>query len=97
MKEGETEEQFYYKVRKKGWGDPLKKDWWNLDSDVKEAIFKDLEDKFAFLIEQLGVNGTTEVVNKIITAGEINPSYENELLSLKSGVKLEVETNPRAD
>ncbi len=97
MKEGETEEQFYYKVRKKGWGDPLKKDWWNLDSDVKEAIFKDLEDKFAFLIEQLGVNGTTEVVNKIVTANEINPSYENELLSLKSGVKLEVETNPRAD
>jgi fructose/tagatose bisphosphate aldolase len=97
MKEGETEEQFYYKVRKKGWGDPLKKDWWNLNSDVKEAIFKDLEDKFAFLIEQLGVHKTTKIVNETITAPEINPSYENELLSLKSGVKIEAETNPRAD
>lgn len=96
-KEGETEEQFFYKIRKKGWGDPLKKDWWSLPKDVKEAIFQDLEDKFAFLIEQLGVNETSEIVKKIVSSPEINASYENELKALTGGITLEVDTNPRAD
>ncbi len=96
-KERETEEQFYYKVRKKGWGDPLKKEWWEIPSDVKEPIFQDLEDKFAFLIEQLGVNNSKEIVDKTVTSLEIKASYDNELKALTGGITLEVDTNPRAD
>lgn len=96
-KEGETDEQFLYKIRKKGWGDPLKKDWWMLPKDIKEQIFKDLEDKFAFLIEQLGVSNTKEVVKDNVEAPEIVASYEDELNAIKGGVKLQVETNPLAD
>jgi fructose/tagatose bisphosphate aldolase len=96
-KEGESDEQFFYKVRKKGWGDPLKYDWWNLPGDIKEEIFKDLEDKFAFLIEQLNVQGTKKTVEEIVKAPEIEPSLESELSALRGGVKLEVDTNPRAD
>ncbi|MFB3851549.1 MAG: class II fructose-bisphosphate aldolase [Acidobacteriota bacterium] len=96
-KEGETEEQFFYKIRKKGWGDPLKKEWWNLSGDVKDAIFQDLEDKFAFLIEQLGVNETSHIVREIVSSPEINASYEDELRAITGGITLEVDTNPRAD
>lgn len=96
-KEGETEEQFLYKVRKKGWGDPLKKEWWNLSQNIKEEIFKDLEDKFAFLIEQLGVANSKEIVDKVVFSPEISPSLQNELLALKEGITLEADTNPRAD
>lgn len=96
-KEGETEEQFFYKIRKKGWGEPMKKEWWFLPKEVKEAIFQDLEDKFAFLIEQLGVNDTKEIIDKLIYAPEIEPSFEDELNAIKGGIKPEIETNPRAD
>jgi fructose/tagatose bisphosphate aldolase len=47
-KEGETEEQFLYKTRKKSFG-PLKEDWWNLPRDIKQKIMDDLELKFELL------------------------------------------------
>lgn len=62
-KEGETEEQFIYKTRKKGFG-PQKKDWWTLPADVKAALMGELEAKFELLFNKLKVNGTTVMVNK---------------------------------
>ncbi len=96
-KEGESDEQFFYKVRKKGWGDPLKYDWWMTPAEIKQEIFRDLEDKFAFLIEQLGVQDSKKTVEAIVKAPEIEPSLENETAALTGGIKLEVDTNPRAD
>ncbi len=92
-KEGESDEQFFYKVRKKGWGDPLKYDWWMTPAEIKQEIFRDLEDKFAFLIEQLGVQDSKKTVEAIVKAPEIEPSLENETAALTGGIKLEVDTN----
>jgi fructose/tagatose bisphosphate aldolase len=64
-KEGQTEEQFMYSTRKKGFG-PLKKKWWNLPSSVKEPIMKELADKFALLFSKLKVVNTTEIVRKTV-------------------------------
>ncbi len=66
-KDGDTEEQFYYKARKKAIG-PFKRDFWSLPEDVRTAIATDLEKTFAFLFEQLNVNGTQEQVNQFIQA-----------------------------
>ncbi|HEY8195963.1 MAG TPA: class II fructose-bisphosphate aldolase [Gemmatimonadales bacterium] len=66
-KSGDTEEQFYYKARKKAIG-PFKRDFWSLPEDVRTAIAADLEKTFAFLFEQLNVNGTQEQVNRFIQA-----------------------------
>ncbi|HEV7367214.1 MAG TPA: class II fructose-bisphosphate aldolase [Gemmatimonadales bacterium] len=66
-KSGDTQEQFYYKARKKAIG-PFKKDLWSLPEDVRDAIAADLEKTFAFLFEQLNVNGTEEQVNRFIQA-----------------------------
>jgi fructose/tagatose bisphosphate aldolase len=75
-KEGQTEEQFIYSTRKKGFG-PLKKKWWDLPSSVKEPIMKELESKFELLFNKLKVTSTKDIVNKTIkplaVKKEINP------------------------
>ncbi|MBW1739751.1 MAG: class II fructose-bisphosphate aldolase [Deltaproteobacteria bacterium] len=59
-KEGQTEEQFIYKMRKKGLG-PFKADLWGLAEDVRGAIRTSLEEKFGFLFDQLNVGNTIEL------------------------------------
>lgn len=63
----DTDEQFYYKTRKKAIG-PFKSDLWNLPDDVRAAIAADLERTFAFLFEQLNVNGTADLVDRTVKA-----------------------------
>lgn len=64
-KEGQTEEQFIYSTRKKGFG-PLKKKWWDLPDEVKGPIMKELESKFQLLFEKLKVGGTVEIVRNTV-------------------------------
>jgi fructose-bisphosphate aldolase, class II len=66
-KSGDTAEQFYYKARKKAIG-PFKRDFWSLDEDVRSAIAADLERTFAFLFEQLNVNGTEKDIHRFVQA-----------------------------
>jgi fructose/tagatose bisphosphate aldolase len=61
----DTDEQFIYKTRKKGFG-PFKKEMWNLPPDVLKGIGKELEDKFYFLFEKLNVLNTSDVVRKFV-------------------------------
>ncbi|GER93221.1 aldolase [hot springs metagenome] len=74
-KEGQTDEQFFYSVRKKGFG-PIKKKWWDLPSDIKEPIMKELEAKFGLLFEKLKVTNTTDIVKRtvklVVVKNEIN-------------------------
>jgi hypothetical protein len=66
-KSGDTAEQFYYKARKKAIG-PFKRDFWSLPEDIRGAIAADLEWTFAFLFEQLNVNGTEDHINRFVQA-----------------------------
>jgi len=67
----DTEAQFIYKTRKKAVG-PFKKQFWSLPKEAREAIGTDLEKSFSFLLEQLGVAGTTEIVKKFVKAPEVH-------------------------
>ena len=78
-KEGQTEEQFIYKTRKKGFG-PFKKEFWNLPDTIKKPIMNALEDKFGFLYEQLHVEDTTETVAKYVTSPIVLPPVPMDLL-----------------
>lgn len=69
-KEGQTEEQFFYKTRKKGFG-PLKKKWWDLPAGVKGPIMAELEDKFSLLFSKLKVTDTVELVNRHVKPGKV--------------------------
>jgi len=65
-KEGETEEQFFYKTRKKALG-PFKKDIMGFPPEVRDAIAQEIEDRFEFLFKQLNAVNNKEVVDKYIT------------------------------
>jgi fructose-bisphosphate aldolase, class II len=62
-KEKDSDEQFYYKTRKKALG-PFKKKFWDLPSDLKSKLAKAYDEKFGFLFEQLGMKGTANYVRK---------------------------------
>lgn len=64
-KEGQTEEQFIYSTRKKGFG-PIKKRWWDLPVEVREPIMKELEERFGLLFNRLRVEGTTDIVRRTV-------------------------------
>jgi hypothetical protein len=66
-KSGDTDEQFYYRARKKAIG-PFKRECWSLPAATREAIAADLESTFGFLFDQLAVGGTAGVVQRFVRA-----------------------------
>src|SRR5437764_7297093 len=70
----QTDEQFVYTTRKKALG-PFKRQMWEMDDAHKGPIIDELEAKFEFLMEKLGVFGTKEIVAKHIraTSSELPP------------------------
>lgn len=65
-KEGETEEQFFYKTRKKALG-PFKKEIMGLSQEVRDAIAGQIEEKFDFLFKQLNAVNNKDLVDKYVT------------------------------
>ncbi len=65
-KEGETEEQFFYKTRKKALG-PFKKEIMGMPQVTRDAIAAELEVKFEFLFKQLNAINNKELVDKYVT------------------------------
>jgi fructose/tagatose bisphosphate aldolase len=64
-KAGDTDEQFFYKTRKKAIG-PFKKRFWELPADVKARLAKAYDEKFSFLFTQLAVVNTRDVVDRFV-------------------------------
>ncbi|MGH7584443.1 MAG: class II fructose-bisphosphate aldolase, partial [Gemmatimonadales bacterium] len=69
-KPGDSDEQFYYKARKKAIG-PFKRELWDLPAMVRQQICVDLENTFGFLFDQLGIGNTAEAVGDFVTAPSI--------------------------
>ena len=80
-KEGQTEEQFIYSTRKKGFG-PLKQKWWDLPPGVKEPIMKELGAKFELLFNKLKVTDTVDIVKKTIKPVVVKKEINSDLLNL---------------
>jgi fructose/tagatose bisphosphate aldolase len=64
-KEKDSDEQFFYKTRKKALG-PFKRQLWSLPADVQTRLAAAYDEKFRFLFTQLGVSGTRAAVRKTI-------------------------------
>ncbi|MGD0644009.1 MAG: class II fructose-bisphosphate aldolase [Candidatus Bathyarchaeia archaeon] len=62
-KQGETEEQFLYKTRKKALG-PFKKEIMKLPQQTRDAFAAKIENRFDFLFKQLNVINKRALVNK---------------------------------
>jgi len=61
----DSDEQFFYKTRKKALG-PFKKRFWELPPDVKSKLAKAYEEKFSFLFTQLAVTNTRDLVDRFV-------------------------------
>ena len=66
-KDGETDEQFLYKTRKKAIG-PFKSQLWTLPEDASAAIAGNLRAKFDLLFDELKIAGTRELVERHVSA-----------------------------
>ncbi len=64
-KASDTDEQFFYKTRKKALG-PFKKHFWELPDEAKAKLSKAYEEKFSFLFTQLAVTNTAATVSRFI-------------------------------
>jgi fructose/tagatose bisphosphate aldolase len=65
-KEGETQEQFYYKTRKKAFG-PFKEQMWDMPVDKLDRIMTELEERFSLMFHKLNAINTTDLVKKYVT------------------------------
>lgn len=62
-KPDQTEEQFFYKSRKKGFG-PFKEKWWTLPA--KDAIMSELAAQFEMMFKKLGIQDKANLIDKYI-------------------------------
>jgi hypothetical protein len=77
-KEGQTDDQFYYKTRKRAIG-PFKQSFWDLPESTIHTIEKKWEEQFKLLFERLNVGGTREVVQRYTKVVPIQPEIESYL------------------
>jgi len=78
MKEGWSDEQFIYKTRKKGFG-PFKKELMSLPQDVRNAIGKQLEEKFTFIFQKFNAVDIKALVEKYVKPARIKKPLPEEL------------------
>jgi fructose/tagatose bisphosphate aldolase len=78
-KESQTEEQFIYSTRKKGFG-LIKQKWWDLPADVKTPIMKELSDKFELLFHELKVNGSKDIVDRTVKPLMVEKKVSDKIL-----------------
>jgi fructose/tagatose bisphosphate aldolase len=62
----DTDEQFFYKTRKKALG-PFKKQLWELPASSKAALARAYDEKFTFLFNQLAIGKTAAIVSRFVT------------------------------
>ncbi len=82
-KADETEEQFLYKNRKRGYG-PFKAAFWELPDATRAALAGELERKLEFLFTQLGAKGTRALVDKYVKPAPVAAPMPD---ALKAAVK----------
>ncbi len=73
-----TDEQFYYKTRKRAVG-PFKKQIWALPEDVKAAVYQDWDAQFRRLFAQLRIGGTQAIVAQVVKPVAVPPRLEDYL------------------
>lgn len=68
-KEGETEEQFVYKNRKRMFG-PFKKELFDLPEETIQELMGSLEERFVQIFRKLGLSGTCSVLDRHFPADD---------------------------
>ena len=94
-KEGMTDDQFYYKTRKRALG-PFKKQIMGMSDSVKEKVVKAWDAQFSLLFDQLAISDTAKYVDEFVNAPKIAPKLEEYIALAKAGTEQE-DTSDLAD
>ena len=79
-KEADTDEQFIYKTRKKGFGE-FKSKFWELSNEIRTEIGSHLQKKVEHLFTQLKVEDTLEVTKRTTPLVKVLPNLAQEIAS----------------
>jgi tRNA sulfurtransferase ThiI len=74
----DSEEQFIYKSRKKAIG-PFKQRMWSVGDTARAAIGQTLEERFTFLMQQLKIAGTADVVARLVRVPSVAVERDREI------------------
>jgi fructose/tagatose bisphosphate aldolase len=75
-KDGQTDEQFYYKTRKRAIG-PFKQKLWHLPEDVTKNIQDVWQEQFTLLFKRLNIHDTEPIVRKFSDAVIVEPRLDD--------------------
>lgn len=75
-----TDEQFYYRARKRGFG-PFKEAFWGIEWKTRKSLSDEIEDRIDFYFQNLGVDGTQELVKEKTTIVDVHPPIPDALKS----------------
>lgn len=76
-KSGQTDEQFYYRTRKKGFG-PFKKELWSMTENTKTALMSELAKTFDMMFRKLGIAGSKKLADQIVKPRVVHHSAPGE-------------------
>lgn len=91
-KEGQTDEQFYYKTRKRAIG-PFKQKLWHLSAETTQQIQDAWQEQFTLLFKRLNIHDTKGVVDQFTEAVIVDPQLADYL----SGEAVEEDVTDLAD
>jgi fructose-bisphosphate aldolase, class II len=80
-KASDSDEQFFYKTRKKALG-PFKKRLWDLPEQAKVRLAKAYDAKFTFLFQQLAIADTAGAVASFVNAAAVHRLDPSESLAV---------------
>lgn len=80
-KASDSDEQFFYKTRKKALG-PFKKRLWDLPEQAKASLAKAYDEKFTFLFHQLAIGDSVATVARFVKAAAIHRLDPSEALAV---------------
>jgi fructose/tagatose bisphosphate aldolase len=94
-KPGMTDEQFYYKARKKLFG-AFKRDLWSLTDNTKSALMSELARQFDALFGKLGIEGSSTLIATFVKPTRVHRPYPKEG-GARTQATIEHDDNPNAD
>jgi fructose/tagatose bisphosphate aldolase len=69
-KPDQTDAQFFYTTRKRGFG-PFKRQMWDMPEERREAIMTSLGETFSLMMQRLGVGGSAAIVDRMVKPVEV--------------------------
>ncbi len=94
-KEGMTDDQFFYKARKRAFGE-FKKEIMNLPEEIIANITDAWEIQFTQLFTSLAIENTRDYVNEFVAVPKVKPNLEN-YLKIFLGETIEEDVSDLAD